>query len=1380
MIANQTDKNPHSASGATKSIFRQGLRRTLFLWFMALSLIPMTIVSIFSYLNAYESLKKGAENSLRSVSKIKTEYIYAYFDRMLVDLRLQSELVPNVQFLEKLRNSYKKSGKSLGAFIKSFRCAAIVDKYGSDLRKYRRTYGYHDIFLIDQQGDILFSVTGEDDLGTNLFNGKYANTLFAGACKQALKTGRPAFSDFEFYAPSNNAVAGFLVSLIVNEDGDKIGLMAFQISIDQIDPIMQESGGLGKTEEIYLVGTDLKMRSNSVLVEEKTILKELIETEQTRFWKEHVGNEGQRGKMSETTPIYTGPHGNRVLGVHTDIRIAGVPFAVIAEIEETEAFAPVKRLQTVIIILLTATGMLVLLIAAPISKRIVRPITALSKSAKRVAAGRFDEQISVQSENEIGELAQSFDNMLLNLRQMTKKDEKNNWLKTGQAELNDRMRGEQEIATLGRNIITFLAEYLKAQIGAIYFNGNNNHLRLVGSYAFKKRKNISNEFEVGDGLVGQAALEKESIILTNVPEDYIAVSSGLGQAVPRNILVMPFLRDEEVMGVVELGTFHEFSDLNLNFLNQVSESIAIAAHSAQSRRQMQELLENSKTQAEELQAQQEELRQTNEELEEQTELLKESEARLREQQEELQQTNEELEEQTSELESKTEILEAQKRDINKKNDELEAAGKTLKEKAEDLEMTSKYKSEFLANMSHELRTPLNSILLLSKLLSTNKDGNLTEKQVEFSRTIHDSGADLFNLINEILDHSKVESGKIKLHLEDVSLKEVAATMERNFKPVAQEKGLSLKIKLADDLPAHIRTDQQRIEQVVKNLFSNAFKFSSQGDVTLRIFRPDVRADLSVSGLNSEKVIAISVSDKGLGIPKDKQKLIFEAFQQADGTTSRKYGGTGLGLTISRELAKLLGGEIQLESKEGVGSTFTLYLPETLDNTQSDYRTEKPAQLKGESKKPVLNRDIRPAETDLRISSKSSDLQPPEMAFIPDDRKDISPEEKSILIVEDDPKFAKIMRDLAREKGFKALVAEDGETCLHFADYYKPSGIILDIGLPGMDGCTVMSRLKSDQDTRHIPVHFVSAADMSLDAMKMGAVGYITKPVSMENLNEVFNKIENVVSKPMKNLLLVEDDENQRKAIFELIGNGDVRITAVATGHEAYNHLKSANFDCMILDLGLPDMSGVELLNKIRNNENLIHLPIVVYTGKDLTKEEEMTIDKYAEKIIIKGIKSPERLLDETTLFLHRVETNLPEEKQTMLRLIHDKESILNGKKILLVDDDMRNVYALKNTLEDKGIRVLVGKNGKEGLECLSNSPDIDLILMDIMMPEMDGYEAMKEIRKQKKFKKLPIIALTAKAMKGDRAKCIKAGAIDYLAKPVNVDKLLSMLRVWLY
>ena len=994
-------------------------------------------------------------------------------------------------------------------------------------------------------------------------------------------------------------------------------------------------------------------------------------------------------------------------------------------------------------------------------------LRAVVRQAGIIAKGDYSVEMQPQSEND--ELGNALSEMTRSLRGMKEENERQNSLKTGQMELNERMRGEQDIAALAQKIITYLCNYLNAEIGGFYLIDDNELLSLTASYAYQKRKNLSNKFSFGEGLIGQAALEREPILITQVPEDYIRIQSGLGEASPASIIVIPLLFEDTVKGVVELGAFHEFSDHDLTFLNQAAESVSIAINSAQSRLQTSTLLHETQELAEQLQVQQEELRTSNEELEEQSKALKASEASLQLQQEELQQTNEELEEQTK-------LLEEQKEEVQQKNLELENARKLIEEKAGELEISSKYKSEFLANMSHELRTPLNSILLLSKLLSDNKDGNLSEKQVEFSHTIYSSGSELLNLINEVLDLTKVEAGRMDLHIEDMDLQSFATAIKRSFQPIAQEKGLNFSIDLADNLPEHIRSDRSRIDQIVKNFLSNAFKFSSQGEVALSICRANHNVDLSKSGLNSQKTISISVSDTGVGIPKDKQKLIFEAFQQADGTTSRKYGGTGLGLSISREMAKLIGGEIQLQSEENKGSTFSLFIPETLEDYKSGTQTsfEKPHETHTAGLAEGLTGQQELQSTG-NPTKRLTDLE-----AIRDDRRELSSDDKSILIIEDDPGFAKILRNLSREKGFKVLVAGEGETGLHFADYYKPDAIILDIGLPGIDGWTVMSRLKDNPATRHIPVHFISAFDDPFDAIKMGGIGYITKPASMENLHEAFEKIENMVSKPIKNLLVVEDDENQRKAIVELIGNGDVQVTAAATGHEAYKHLSSGNFDCMVLDLGLPDMSGVELLNKVRSNENLIHLPVVVYTGKNLTKEEQITIDKYAEKIIIKGAKSPERLLDETALFLHRIETNMPEEKQKMIRLIHDKESILNGKKIMLVDDDMRNVYALKNILEEKSINVLVGKNGKEGLECLSDNPDIDLILMDIMMPEMDGYEAMGEIRKREEFKNLPIVALTAKAMKGDRAKCIEAGANDYLSKPVDADKLLSMLRVWLY
>jgi tubulin-specific chaperone A len=1012
----------------------------------------------------------------------------------------------------------------------------------------------------------------------------------------------------------------------------------------------------------------------------------------------------------------------------------------------------------------------------------------VAKMAEMISKGDYSVEIEKRSEED--RLSIALNSMTKTLREVTEENIQQNWLKTGQTELNDKMRGEENIISLAGNILSFFADYLNVQIAALYSatNGNRsanngNLLKLVATYAYTKRKNLSNQFKFGDGLVGQAALEKKQILLSNVPDDYITISSGLGKAVPHNILVKPFMYEGEVKGVIELGKFDEFTDKQMAFLDNIIDNIGIVLNSAEGRSKMKELLEQTQRQASELQTQQEELRQTNEELEEQTKELMKKEERLEAQQEELREANVTLKDQTEELEKQTSVLEEQKNDIVKSNDELEKAHKEIENRAKELETASKYKSEFLANMSHELRTPLNSILILSSLLSNNKDNNLTEKQVEFGKTIHSAGSDLLNLINDILDLSKVESGKMDLHIDDMDLRDFANNIELNFKHIAKEKALSFNTNLADNLPPHIRTDIQRVEQIIKNLLSNAFKFCSEGAITLDIGYMDDGVDLSNRGLDPKKTISFSVSDTGEGIAEDKQKLIFQAFQQADGSINRQFGGTGLGLFISTEFARLLGGFIHLKSEEGKGSTFTLYIPVSLEEVSGTPRLKDIPPLPSKQ----ANRETTKQEEQItnepnmeeQITNEPNNTTT-EIDSIYDDRKKLSPGDKSILIIDDDPKFSKILCDLSHEKDFKVLVAEDGETGLHFADYYRPSAIILDIGLPGIDGWTVMARLKENPELRHIPVHFISALDKTPEAIKMGAVGYLNKPVSVENLEKTLKKLKSYISKTTKNLLVIEDNEIQRKSIVELIDNKGVSITAVSTGKEAYSILKSNKIDCIILDIGLPDMSGIELLTKIRNNKALHYIPIIIYTGRELTEEEETTISKYTEKIIIKSAKSPERLLEETTLFLHSIEEDLPNEKQEMLRMSYNKESILKDKKILLVDDDMRNVFALTNILEEKDIKILVGRNGKEGLDRLNNDPDVDLVLMDIMMPEMNGYEAIKEIRKQKRFKKLPIIALTAKAMKGDRAKCIEAGSNDYMAKPIDSEKLLSLLRVWLY
>ncbi|MFL5934801.1 MAG: response regulator, partial [Gaiellaceae bacterium] len=758
---------------------------------------------------------------------------------------------------------------------------------------------------------------------------------------------------------------------------------------------------------------------------------------------------------------------------------------------------------------------------------------------------------------------------------------------------------------------------------------------------------------------------------------------------------------------------------------------------------------------------------SNAELEAQTATLRASEELLQTQQEELQQTNEELEERSQQLEE-------QNRRIEIKNEEIELARLALEEKADQLALSSRYKSEFLANMSHELRTPLNSLLILTKLLGDNAEGNLTDKQIEFARTIHNAGAELLGLINDILDLSKVEAGKMDVNAVEVAISDELALLERSFAPIAEEKGLSFELDYADDALPTILTDPQRLQQVLKNLLSNAFKFTEEGGVTLRVSQPPAGMQFAGDALaHADRVVAFSVVDTGIGIPADKVRLIFEAFQQADGTTSRRYGGTGLGLSISREIARLLGGEIHVESRPDEGSTFTLYVPERfVAHVPAETGAELLRQITGEPE-PVSsgNGDLPAFDPSLLVPGE-----------VEDDRESIEAGDRVVLIVEDDADFARTELAVAREHGFKGIVALRGDSGLALAREFRPDAIVLDMSLPVLDGWTVLDRLKRHPSTRHIPVHIVSGVGELRPALAAGAAAFLEKPATMEALDEVFRGIGSFIERDVKRLLVVDDDEVQRQSIVELVGgDGDVEIVAVGSSEEALVALdQEAPFDCMVLDLRLPKMTGFALLEKVKSDEQSRHLPVIVYTSKDLTKREETKLKRFAETIVVKDARSPERLLDETSLFLHRVESRLPEAKRKMLEQLHNAEALFQGKKVLIVDDDVRNVFALTSALEAHGMEVRFAENGREGIESLEQQPDVDLVLMDVMMPEMDGYEATRAIRERPQFEKLPIIALTAKAMKGDRERSIASGASDYITKPVDTDQLLSLLRVWLY
>jgi HAMP domain-containing protein/CheY-like chemotaxis protein/signal transduction histidine kinase len=1000
-------------------------------------------------------------------------------------------------------------------------------------------------------------------------------------------------------------------------------------------------------------------------------------------------------------------------------------------------------------------------------------VRAIAEVSTAVTKGDLTRSITVEAQGEVAALKDNLNEMILNLKDTTQKNMEQDWLKTNLARFTRMLQGQRDMTTVAQMVLSELAPLVDAQQGVFYVNESPNGqpvMKLLGGYAYKKRKNLANEFHAGEGLVGQCTVERERILVTNVPSNYVHVSSGLGEAPPNNIVVLPVLFEGETKAVIELSTFKTFSDTHLAFLDQLTESIGIVLNTIAANTRTEDLLQQSQSLAAELQSQQDELKKTNEQLEQQAESLRESEELLKSQQEELQQTNEELQE-------KAELLARQKAEVEDKNREVEEARWEMEEKAEQLALTSKYKSEFLANMSHELRTPLNSMLILSRQLAENTDDNLSEKQVQFAETIHSSGSDLLSLINDILDLSKIESGMMGIEVSDVSVAEMAEQLERSFHQLARDKNLEFLIERSEEMDPTIRTDDKRLQQILMNLLSNAFKFTEAGKVVLSIATAPKYEAYHLESLNrADEVIAFSVSDTGIGIPAEKQRIIFEAFQQADGTTSRKYGGTGLGLSISREIARLLGGEIRVVSTPGEGSTFTFFLPR--DYVPTGASTTAATQS---ARTRLLAKDEEAAWTPVEsFDNDALTLLSSESAAILDDRNDIQPGDRTVLIVEDDISFAGIMLDLAREKGFKGLVATSGTMALALAQKYKPSAITLDIRLPDRDGWTVLDRLKHDPATSHIPVHIISVEEARQRALKQGAINHVQKPVSHEELHKAFDGIKDFAERRIRKLLVVEDDDVQRMSVVELIGNGDVHTTAVATGEEALSLLKGERFDCMVLDLRLPDMSGFDLIEKLQTDLGRYDLPIIVYTGKELTRKEELHLKKVADAIIVKEANSPERLLAETALFLHRVEANLPEPKRRMLEKFHRTDPVLAGRKVLVVDDDVRNIFALTSALEVHRMEVVHAENGQEGIDLLKATPDIEAVLMDIMMPEMDGYEAITAIRKMEEFKQLPIIALTAKAMKADRDHCLEVGASDYISKPLDIDQLLSLLRVWLY
>ena len=924
------------------------------------------------------------------------------------------------------------------------------------------------------------------------------------------------------------------------------------------------------------------------------------------------------------------------------------------------------------------------------------------------------------------------------------------WLRSAQTELVGELVGELNAEELGRKILAFFGRNLGSAVGALYVRERDGSLRRTASYGFAPKADaLKSIFGPNEGLVGQAATAGKLTVVEPVTVDYLKVNSGLGDMAPRAAVLLPVANDGRINGVIELGMLHAPDERARALLELVASNIGNSVAAVRYREQLQDVLAETQQLNEELQVQQEELRTANEELEEQSRALRVSQATLENQQAELEQTNSQLTERTEALDMR--------------NAALRRAQGELEERADELQRASRYKSEFLANMSHELRTPLNSALILSKLLSDNPHGNLNTEQVKFAESIYASGNDLLVLINDILDIAKVEAGKLELVTERVALPVLTDSLSMTFTPLAHQKQLAFRVDVAADAPAALVTDRQRVEQILKNLLSNALKFTDRGEVSLVVSAAaDGGADFAVT-------------DSGIGIPEAQQEVIFEAFRQADGTTSRRYGGTGLGLSISRDLTRLLGGTLSVRSAPGQGSTFTLHLPPEVPSQVA------PAPSGTAYRAPAVPRSAprSPSSAAAPIAEVQTHIPAPLVPQFADDRAMPRDQTRRVLVIEDEPQFAHILYDLAHELGYRCLVAHGAADGFSLALEFVPDAILLDMRLPDSPGLDVLQRLKDEPRTRHIPVHVVSAQDHTEAALHMGAIGYALKPTSRDQLKDVFKKFEEKLTQKVKAVLLVEDDAVQRDAVVRLIGDEDVAITAVESGEEALELLRNRVFDCMITDLRLPDMQGSDLLKRMATEEICSFPPVIVYTGRNLTRDEEAELLRYSRSIIIKGARSPERLLDEVTLFLHKVEADLSTERQTMLKTARGRDRALEGRRILLVDDDVRNIFALTSALEQRGATVEIGRNGREALEKLDQVRDIDLVLMDVMMPEMDGLEATRRLRQDPRFAKLPVIAVTAKAMKDDQEQCLAAGASDYLAKPVDLDRLFSLLRVWM-
>ncbi|MCG8565657.1 MAG: response regulator [Desulfobacterales bacterium] len=1299
--------------------FFSKLSTTILISFILLFLIPMILIMYTSFQAIETTAFSDAQKALKSVAMERKNHIETLFEKAVTDLELQARHHRNAQFMTNLTLGLLKSGNDSAKFIRTREWESIVKNYSSDILRFLKVHELYDIFFIDPSGNILYNVTREKDLGTNLFHGQspHAKSKFSKTVKKVLTTGKPAISDFDTYAFSKHGIFNFMVAPIRDKAQDTLGLIAFQFPISHINRISQLDVALGSSIEVFLVGNDLTLRSDSKLDPTLRILESQVNTLGAKLWKQSLELNTQSKRSGQPDRVYMGLHGEDVLGIHETIQVLNMSFGILAEISKKEAFASMDEFRSINAILFLIISFAVLIFAVLLSQRIVQPLVRLSESAHAVSMGDYSQVTTHPSRNEIGHLSRIFSKMIVTLEKTIGENQQKTWMATGQSRISGRPQRETDLKSLCNAAISEISVYLDARAGALYLIQADGNLKCRGQYALFSDSPARLKIQPGEGLAGQVAQDKETRLLTEVPGDYLPVTSGLGKTDPVSIIIHPFTNDGKVIGVIEIAALYEFGQREIHYLESISPVLSTATLSIKARDQEQTLLRKIKTQHEELKA-------SNEELEEQAYNLKTSQDELQTQSEELRAANEDLTEKTQRL--------------SKQQAELEESRQELADKANKLTQANQYKSEFLANMSHELRSPLNSLLILAQNLAENSLDNLNPDQVKSAKIIYNGGRELLTMINDILDLSKIEAGRMEVHPESLSLEPFLKEIKDKFESQGREKGLRLAVEIDPSLPRVLETDTRLLGQILNNFMSNAIKFTHEGSVTLKAHKPESE--------NHETHMALSVVDTGIGIPKEQQDRIFDAFTQADGTTTRKYGGTGLGLSISRQLTNLLQGEILLESTEDQGTTFTIQIPLVPQAAPSQFSPPPPAGPRT---------DRQPSPSKLK--------------------------ERSLLIIEDDLIFADVVKAMAEDKGYHAVIAATGRQGLELAMDQPPSGIVLDLALPDMEGKQILETLKADHRTAHVPIHVISGRDEMTHCLENGAMGFLLKPAGRNEIHLALEQLLGDSDSGPKKLLLVEDDPVHQGEIQKLLTNDKIQIMVKDNGADAIDAIRETEFHCIILDLTLTDMGGLDVLNALAGDENQTQNlpPVLVYTSKDLSRREMNQVLQYAQKVIPKGPDGFQRLKDEVTLFFHTMESKISPGQRPQTPLIHDDQAVFQNKEVLLVDDDMRNIYAMSGLLQQAGMKVTMAENGLEALKKVQ-SRNFDIVLMDIMMPEMDGYQATMEIRKQKDHKGLPIIALTAKAMPEDREKCLRAGVNDYLAKPVDRDKLFSILKVWLY